>query len=164
MRRLGALILPAAMIGLFAATAKSADGYNYVYPQPGYYCSDIDVINREADAISQVLNKINSPERRSLLAEQWIQFARQRVARSEAFREEWLTLQKQQTANQQEAQQLRVEMLKMEGEIEKMRAENLKLQNENLQLQLQLKQQTSGQTTTQAPPTQAPPVKTPPAK
>jgi len=160
MKRLGALILPVAMIGLFATTAKSADDYPYAYPQPGYYYySDIDLIAREADAIGEVLNKISSPERRSLLAEQWIQFSRQRIAKTDAFREEWLNLQKQQTVNQQDAQQTRVEMLKMEGEIEKLRAENLKLQNENLQLQLQLKQQTGGQT-----PTQTTRVQTPPAK
>ncbi len=160
MKRLGALILPVAMIGLFATTAKSADDYPYTYPQPGYYYySDIDLISREADAISEVLSKISSPERRSLLAEQWIQFSRQRIAKTDDFREEWLNLQKQQTANQQDAQQARVEMLKMEGEIEKLRAQNLKLQNENLQLQLQLKQQTGGQ-----PPTQTTRVQTPPAK
>ncbi len=163
MRRIGALLLPVAMIGLFATTARSADDYPYYYPQSGYYCSEIDVISREADAISSVLSKISSPERRSLLAEQWIQFSRQRIAKSETFRQEWLNLQKQQTVNQQDAQQARVDMLKMEGEIEKLRAENLKLQNENLQLQLQLKQQTGGQTPTQTTRAQTPPAN-PPAK
>ena len=56
-----------------------------------------------------------------------------------------------------ELDQLRLEMLKMEGEIEKMRAANLKLQNENLQLQMQLKQQTGNQVPSSAPQTQAPP-------
>jgi len=163
MRRLGALILPAAVIGLLAATAGSAEqpGYTYAYPPQGwyYYPDSPELIIKEADTVSDVLSKIDSPQRRSLLAEQWLQFSRQTIARSLDFREQWLTLQRQQVANQQEEQQLRVEMLRMEGEIEKLRAQNLRLQNENLQLQLQLKQQPGGQT-----PTPAPPVQTPPAK
>lgn len=162
MRRLGAWILPVAVIGLLAATRGSAEqqDYNYAYPPGWYYCPDFpEAISRAADAMSQVLNSIDSPQRRSMLAEQWIQFSRQMIAKSLAFREDWLTLQKQQTANQQEAQQLRVEMLRMEGEIEKLRAENLKLQNEDLQLQLQLKPTTGTPTSTQAPPVQTPPVK-----
>jgi len=156
MRRFGAWILPVAVIGLFA-TAAWAQDYDYVYPQAGYYCSDIDLLSREADAIGEVLSKIDSPQRRSMLAEQWIQFSRQRIAKSQDLRAEWLTLQKQQTVSQQEAQQLRVEMLRMEGEIEKLRSENLKLQNENLQLQLLLKQQTNGQASNgQAPNAQTP--------
>jgi hypothetical protein len=170
MRRLGTWILPAAIIGLFA-TAVSAQDYSYTYPQSGYYyCPDSpELISREADAMSQVLSKIDSPQRRSMLAEQWIQFSRQTITKSLDFREQWLALQKQQTANQQEAQQLRVEMLRMEGEVEKMRAENLKLQNENLQLQLLLKQQPNGQVpngqtpNARTPDSQTPNVQTPSA-
>jgi hypothetical protein len=160
MRRLGALLmLPAAVIGLFAATARPAEDYSYAYPPGGYYyCPDSpELITRSANALTGVLNTISSPQRRDLLAEQWIQFSKQTIAKSLAFREEWLTLQKQQVANQQEAQQLRVEMLRMEGEIERMRAANLRLQNENLQLQMQLKQQTGNQVPSSAPQTQAPP-------
>jgi hypothetical protein len=162
MRRLGAWILPVAVIGLFAATRGSAEqqDYNYAYPQGWYYSPDSpEAISRAADAMSKVLNSIDSPQRRSMLAEQWIQFSRQMIAKSLAFREDWLNLQKQQTANQQEAQQLRVQMLRMEGEIEKLRAANLKLQNENLQLQMQLKPTTGTPTPAPAPPVQTPPVK-----
>lgn len=156
MRRLGALLmLPAAVIGLFAATARPAEDYSYAYPPGGYYyCPDSpELITRSANALTGVLNTISSPQRRDLLAEQWIQFSKQTIAKSLAFREEWLTLQKQQVANQQEAQQLRVEMLRMEGEIERMRAANLRLQNENLQLQMQLKGQMSAQAAVPAPET-----------
>jgi len=162
MRRLGAWILPVAVIGLFAAAGGSAEqgDYNYAYPQGWYYGPDTpEAISRQAEAMSKILAAIDSPQRRSMLAEQWLQFSRQMIAKSVDIREDWLTLQKQQTAYQQEAQQLRVEMLRMEGEIEKMRAENLKLQNENLQLQLQLKQTAGTPTTTPAPPVQTPPVK-----
>jgi hypothetical protein len=162
MRRLGILILTVAGIGLFAGmTPVSAEqpNYSYSYSPSGYsYCPDSpELIARSADALTGVLNTISSPQRRDLLAEQWIQFSKQTIAKSLAFREEWLTLQKQQVVNQQEAQQLRVEMLRMEGEIERMRAANLKLQNENLQLQMQLKQQTGDQVPSSAPQTQAPP-------
>jgi hypothetical protein len=133
----------AAAIGLAATvTTSSADQAGYSYPPSGYYyCPDSpELIAREANAMSSVLSTISSPQRRDLLAEQWIQFAKQNIAKSMAFREQWLDLQKQQLQNQQDAQQARLDMLKMEGEIEKLRAANLRLQNENLQLQMQLKQ------------------------
>jgi len=162
MRRLGVLGLSVAAIGLAAlGTAQSQNQPGYTY----YYSPDSpELIIRESDSMSQVLGTISSPQRRDLLAEQWIQFTRQTIAKSLAFREQWLDLQKQQVANDQQAQQLRVEMLKLEGEIERMRAANLKLQNENLQLQMQLKQQTGGQAQAQSTPpqTQPTPVQTQP--
>ncbi len=168
MRRLGTWILLMAVIGLLTATAGSAEqpGYTYAYPPQGwyYYPDSPELIIKEADTVSDVLDAINNPERKSQLAEQWIQFSRQTIAKSLDFREQWLTLQRQQVANQQVEQQLRVEMLRMEGEIEKLRAANLKLQNENLQLQLQLKQQPGGQTPAQTTRVQNPPVQTPPVK
>ncbi len=167
MRRLGTWILPVAVIGLFTATMGSAEqgDYNYAYPQGWYYGPDTpEAISRQAEAMSKILAAIDSPQRRSMLAEQWLQFSRQMIAKSVTLREDWLGLQKQQTAYQQEAQQLRVEMLRMEGEIEKMRAANLRLQNENLQLQMQLKQTSGTPAPTQTPPAQTPPVQTAPAK
>jgi hypothetical protein len=166
MRRFGTLILPVAVMGLFA-TAASAQDLSYPYPQSGYYyCPDSpELISRQAEAISEVLSKIDSPQRRSMLAEQWFQLSKQALARSLDFREQWLAVQKQQVTNDEEAQRVRVEMLRMEGEIEKLRSENLKLQNENLQLQLLLKQQTNGQAPSgQAPNTQTPNSQTPNAQ
>ncbi len=163
MRRLGVLGLLAATIGLATTAAESANqpDYTYSYPPSGYYyCPDSpEVITRQASAISQVLGNISSPARRDLLAEQWIQFSKQTITKSLAFRGEWLDLQKRQTQSQEEAQQLRVEVLRMEGEIEKMRAANLRLQNENLQLQMQLKQLAAGPTVAPAPQTQPTPGK-----
>lgn len=164
MKRLAVTGLAIAGVGLMtAATTRSAEQPGYAYPPSGYYyCPDApELIAREADSMSQVLGTISSPQRRDMLAEQWIQFSRQTIAKSQAFREQWLDLQKQQLANQQEAQQMRVEMLKMEGEIEKMRAENLRLQNENLQLQLQLKQPAGAQAAAPTPQTQPQPTPSP---
>jgi len=164
MKRLGALLTVTA-IGLFAGTAQVWAQSDYSYPPANYYYGpdSPELIARSADAMSSILNTISSPQRRDLLAEQWIQFAKQTIAKSLAFREQWLDLQKQQVQNQQDGQQARLEMLKLEGEIERMRAANLKLQNDNLQLQMQLKQQTGGQATASAPQPQAPPAPSTPA-
>lgn len=157
MKRLGTSILAATTIALFAATATTSaePDYSYSYPTSGYYyCPDSpELISREADAMSNVLSKIDSPQRRSQLAEQWIQFSRQTIERSLNFREQWLALQKRQVANQGESQQLRVELLRMQGDIERLRTQNLKLQNENVQLQMQLKEQTGAQAAVPAPET-----------
>lgn len=154
----GVWLLTVMAVGLLAGASRvSAEQPDYP-PYSYYYGPDSpELIAKSAEAMSSVLSTISSPQRRDLLAEQWIQFAKQTIAKSLSFREQWLDLQKQQVQNQQDTQQLRVEAMKMEGEIERMRAANLKLQNENLQLQMQLKQQTGGQTTASAPQTQAPP-------
>jgi hypothetical protein len=148
MRQFGTPILAVTVISLFAATTSAQPDYGYYY-----YPDSPELIAREADAMSNVLSKIDSPQRRSQLAEQWIQFSRQAIERSLNFRDQWLAVQKRQVANQEESQQLRVELLKMQGDIERLRAENLKLQNENLQLQMQLKGQMSAQAAVPAPET-----------
>jgi len=163
MRRFGALMSAATALGLCATTVALADQlpYNYAYPLAhSYYGPDyLELIGREAEGISKVLSAVKNEDQRSTLAEDWIQFSRRTITKSLDFREQWLTLQKQQAANQQETQRLHVEMLRMEGEIEKLRTENLKLQNANLQLQLLLKQQA----TAQAPNGQMPNAQTPTA-
>jgi len=137
------LMAAAILFAIVAAAEAQPQDYTHSYrPQGWYYCpSALEVTAVQADTIRGVLDAINSPERRSTLAEQWVQFSKQAITKSLAFQDQWLTLQRQQLQNQQQGEQLRVDVLRMQAEIEKMRAENLRLQNENLQLQMQLKQQ-----------------------
>jgi len=86
--------IPMAVMGLLAATARSAEDYSSAYPPSGY-CDSPDspeLIGREADAMSGILSKIDSPQRRDMLAEQWIRLSKRTIAKGLAFREEWLTL------------------------------------------------------------------------
>jgi predicted phage tail protein len=136
------LMAAVALLAIVAPAEAQSQDHNYSHP-PNLYCcpSALEVTAVQVDTIRGVLDAINSPERRSTLAEQWVQFSKQAITKSLAFQDQWLTLQRQQLQNQQQGEQLRVEILRMQAEIEKMRAENLRLQNENLQLQMQLKQQ-----------------------
>jgi len=160
MRRMGTstrLVAAIALLGIVAAAEAQPQDYNYAYPPNPYYCpSALEVTAAQADTIRGVLDAINSPERRSTLAEQWVQFSKQAIAKSLTFQDQWLALQREQVQSQQQAARSRVELLRLETEIEKLRAENLRLQNENLQLQVQLKQQQQSQPQAQ-PQTQAQP-------
>ena len=149
------LVAAIALLGIVAAVKAEAQDYNYSYPPSWNYCpSSLALTAAQADTISSVLDAINSPERRSTLAEQWVQFSKQAITKSLTFQDQWLTLQRAQLQNQQQTEQFRVEMLRLQTEIEKLRAENLRLQNENLRLQMQFKQQQQPQQQSQQQPQQ----------
>jgi hypothetical protein len=93
----------------------------------------------------QILGVIDSPQRRNELAEQWLQYSKQVIAKDQEFRDNWLDVQRQQLAQDQEAAQLRLEVTQLQVRVEELHAENLRLEQENLQAQLKLSQGTSAQ-------------------
>jgi len=130
--------------------------YDYGYPPPGAYPSGTlpEVFSR----VGEMLAAIESPERRSQLAEQWLQYSKQVIAKDQEYRQQWLDLQRRQLAQQQQAEALRMEIAKLQMQIEELRAQNARLERENLLSQSKLGQ-TSGDRAAGA---SAPPPSTPP--
>jgi len=153
MKRLRALLLSAGAIAIMAilpgAKVDSATYYDYPrdYPPGGWNIPTAEIINR----IGEVLAAIDSPQRRSELAQQWVQYSKQVIAKDQEFREAWLRTQQQQTSQLQEAEQLRYEIAKLQVRLEELRAENLRLEQQNLQMQMKLRPRTSRQPPAPAP-------------
>jgi hypothetical protein len=103
------------------------------------------IVQLSGQGVSRVLDAINKPERRNMLAERWFQLLEQSCAKSWQFQKEWVKLQDQHLRYNRELEHLRMEQLKLEAEIEKLKMEKLQLEKENLQLQLQLQKETQGQ-------------------
>ncbi len=139
MRRPGTVALFA--IGLVLAltmghTPAAAQYDGYAYP-PGLHYA----LPESLDRIGQVLDAIDSPSRRSDLAENWLQFSKSAIAKNLEFRDRWLNLQKQQLNQDQYREQQRLEMARLQMQIEQLRSENLQLERENLQLRMELNNQ-----------------------
>jgi hypothetical protein len=139
--------LIAVIVALAGATADSRTP-NYGYAPSGSSITAAEIVDR----VGEVLAAIDSPQRRSQLAEQWLTFARQVVAKDQELQKAWLQLQQQQSDRQQEANQLRLEIAKLQMRIEQLRAENLKLEQQNLQMQMKLAPGTNRQALDKAPP------------
>jgi len=127
----GVGLLLALMMGQMPAAAQY-DGYAYP-PGSWQYGSP-----ESLDKIGDVLSAIDSPSRRSDLAENWLQFSKSAIAKNLEFRDRWLNLQKQQLGQDQYMEQQRLEMARLQVQIEQLRAENLRLERENLQLRMEL--------------------------
>lgn len=141
MRRPGTVALSA--VGLLVAlmmgqTPAAAQYDGYAYP-PGWQYGSPEYLDR----IGEVLSAIDSPSRRSDLAENWLQFSKSAIAKNLEFRDRWLSLQKQQLNQDQYIEQQRLEMARLQVQIEQLRAENLRLERENLQLRMGLNNQTA---------------------
>ncbi len=136
MERLRTLMLPASVIALAAALAGSGaepvPSNDCAYPSAGWYAfsSTPVLIGR----VGEVLGAVDSPQRRSVLAEEWLRFSKQAIAKDLELQESWLQIQRQQTACQQQAGQWRFELARLQMEIEELRAENLRLEQANLQM------------------------------
>ncbi len=136
MERLRTLMLPASVIALALALAGSGAEpvpFNgYAYPSAGWYVftSTPELISR----VGEVLGAIDSPQRRSVLAEEWLRFSKQAIAKDLEFQEQWLQIQRRQTTCQQQAEQLRLEVARLQMKVEELRADNLRLEQENLQM------------------------------
>lgn len=135
MRRSGivALVVAASVVALGQKPALAYDGYP---PADWQYGSP-----ESLDRIGDVLSAIDSPSRRSALAENWLQFSKSAITRNLELRDQWLSLQKQQLNQNQQAEQQRVEMAKLQMQIEQLRAENLRLEQQNLQMRMDLNSQ-----------------------
>ncbi len=92
----------------------------------------------------EILGAMNNPDRRNELAEQWLQYSKGVIAKEQDFRDQWLDVQRQQLAQQDQAGQLQLELAQLQMKIEELRAENLRLQQENLAAQQKLAQRTGG--------------------
>ncbi len=152
MRRLGALIvLAGGAIAMFAPVIGARPGptpvrYESDYlPAGGYACPAIPEILGRA---GELLGAIDSPQKRSDLAEQWLQYSKQVIAKDQEYRQQGLDFQRQQATQQQEVEALRLEIAKLQMQIEALRAQNAKLERENLQSQAKLGQTSSNRATT----------------
>lgn len=137
MRRSGTVALSVALVLFFMAmghTPVAAQYDGYAYPPGSWQYGSPESLDR----IGDVLSAIDSPSRRSDLAENWLQFSKSAVAKNLEFRDRWLNLQKQQLSQDQHIEQQRLEMAKLQVQIEQLRAENLRLERENLQLRMEL--------------------------
>jgi len=92
------------------------------------------------DHIGEVLRAIDSPSRRSNLAENWLQFSKTAIAKNLELQDRWINVQKQQLQQDQLVEQQRLDMAKLQLQIEQLRAENLRLERENLQMRRDLSQ------------------------
>ena len=139
MRRSGTVVLSGAVLVLamtmgWTPVAAQYDGYAY---PPGWQYGTPEYLDR----VGEVLDAIDSPSRRSDLAENWLQFSKSAIAKNLEFRDRWLNLQKQQLNQDQHVEQQRLEMTKLQMQIEQLRAENLRLERENLQMRMELNSQ-----------------------
>ena len=100
----------------------------------------------------EILGAIDSPQKRSELAEQWLQYSKQVIAKDQEYRQQWLDLQRRQAAQQQQVEELRLEIARLQMQIEALRARNAQVERENLLSQAKLRQ-TSGNRAAPQPPT-----------
>jgi hypothetical protein len=146
---------------LFAVVAlMTAASRAQAQPDPGYgWAGDYaEMVDRASD----ILQSIDSPARKSALAEQWLDFSKRVITKTLDQRNAWLNLQERQLHLQQQAQQDNVDLANLQLRIEQLRAQNLKLENENLQLKQKLQGQPAeapSQAANTETPTAVPPAK-----
>jgi hypothetical protein len=135
MRRLSALIMlsAGALVLLSAGSTAAPDptpvpyGYDYL-PPGGYVCPSIaDLLGRA----SQLLGAIDSPQERTRLAEEWLDYSKKIIAKDMEYRQQWLELQRQQLSQQQKEEQLRLEIARLQLQLEQLRARNAQLEHGN---------------------------------
>ncbi len=98
------------------------------YGGPNYVATP-EIISR----VGEILGAIDSPQRRTELAESWLKYAREVIDRDLEYRQQWLDLERAQLSQQQAIEQLRLEVAHLQLEVEQLRARNAQLQRENLQ-------------------------------
>jgi hypothetical protein len=98
-------------------------------PPSGYVCPAVPEIIARA---GEILAAVDSPQRRSQLAEQWLQYSKQVIAKDQEYRRQWLDFQRQQLRQQQQVEQLRLEVARLQAQMEELRAQNARLEQENL--------------------------------
>jgi hypothetical protein len=160
MKRLGvSIVLAASVIAWIPAVAKAGPGptagYDNDYlPAGGYSCPAIpEIFSR----VGEILGAIDSPQKRTELAQQWLQYSKQVIAKDQEYRQQWLDFQRQQAAQQQQVEGLRLEIARLQMQIEALRAQNARLEQENLLAQAKLGQTTGDRNAREpAPPSPAP--------
>jgi len=156
MKRHGALVV---LVAGVMATIPTAAGArlsptpvryaNDSLPAGGYACPAIpEIISRAGE----ILGAIDNPERRSQLAEQWLQYSKQVIAKDQEYRQQWLDFQRQQAVQQQQVEELRLEIARLQMQIEGLRAQNTRLERENLLSQAKLRQTSGDRAPSESPP------------
>jgi hypothetical protein len=155
MRRTGTVASFAAAMILMAALGPariaSASYDVYGYPPGGLHYGSPAWMDR----ISEVLRAVDSPARRSNLAEEWLRFSQRAISKNLEFQDQWLDIQRQQLRQDQRVAQHRLEMARLQMELERLRQENLLLERENLQMRRELNNRPAG------PPPNAGPIQEP---
>jgi hypothetical protein len=144
----GLIALIPAVTGAGLAPTPIAYGNDYL-PAGGYACPAIPEILGRA---GELLGAIDNPDRRSKLAEQWLQYSKQVIAKDQEYRQQWLDFQRQQAARQQQVEELRLEVARLQMQIEQLRAQNARLERENLLSQAELGARSGDRATAESAP------------
>ncbi len=154
-RRRALIVLAAGTMALIPSVTGARQGptpvryENDYLPAGGYSCPAIpEILGR----MGQILGAIDSPRRRSELAEQWLQYSKQVIAKDQEYRQRWLDFQRQRSAQQQQVEELRLEVARLQMQIEELRAQNARLERENLLSQAKLGPRSGDQATREAAP------------
>jgi len=142
MKRRGAFIVLAVGVMAMIPAATGAQlgptpvRYDNDSLPPGGYSSPAfpEILSR----MGEILGAIDSPQRRSELAEQWLQYSKQVIAKDQEYRQQWLDFQRQRSAQQQQVEELRLEVAKLQMQIEELRVQNARLERENVLSQSKL--------------------------
>ncbi len=137
----GVMVLLPAAAG--AGLGPTPVRYETDYPSAGGYPNTAipEVLSRAGE----IIGAIDSPQRRSELAEQWLQYSKQVIAKDQEYRQQWLDFQRQRAAQEQQVEALRLEIARLQMQIEELRARNARLERENLLSQSKLGQPSRGQ-------------------
>lgn len=147
MKPFRAFMIPTAAIVLVAVAAQTQAAPlppAYPYPPAGWYHGYPEMIDR----VSEILDAIDNPSEKSMLAKDWLKFSKLAITRSLEQREGFLSIQARQLRHQEEIERADVDIAKLQLRIEQLRAENLKLERENLELRRQMQGQANGQENT----------------
>jgi hypothetical protein len=112
--------------GIWTTPVRAGYGSNYYAPRGYGEVTTAEIVSR----VGEILAAIDSPQLRTKLAEQWLQFARRTIERDLELRENWLRFEKQQLSQQQELEQLRMQTAQLQMQVEQLRAQNLRLEQE----------------------------------
>ncbi len=133
MKRIRILILSAGAVaavsllgGTWIGPVLANYGSSYSAPRGNGDVTTAEIVSR----VGEILAAIDSPQLKTKLAQQWLQFARQTIERDLELRENWLQFQKQQLSREEELEQLRLQVAKLQMRVEELRAENLRLEQE----------------------------------
>jgi hypothetical protein len=123
----GALAAVSLLSGVWIRPVLANYGSPYAVPQGYGGVTTAEMVSR----IGEILAAIDSPQLRTKLAEQWLQFARRTIEKDLELRGDWLQFQKQQLSREEQLEQLRLQVAQLQMRVEELRAENLRLEQEN---------------------------------
>jgi hypothetical protein len=120
---------------------------------PPNYVATPEIVSR----VGEIIGAIDSPQKRSELAEQWLRYSKEIINQDMEYRRQWLDLQRAQLSQFREVEQLRMEVARLQAQLEELRARNAQLERESLRMPAQLGPGPGGSSSAPAP--QAPALK-----